>query len=94
MASSPDPDDPDRLAQQLEEAKASERVVDERLDPYSARWKPREKRTESLARLVRNEEMVEGIVRVRSWGLVKERCGDEGVGLDEAFGRWREQEGR
>lgn len=72
-----------------------EKVVDERLDPYSARYFPQESRTESLALLVRNERGVEKIIRARTWGLVGERCGDEGLGFDEALDKWRESpEGR
>ncbi|KAF3000169.1 hypothetical protein E8E13_006005 [Curvularia kusanoi] len=37
VATSPDPDDPDSVLRQVEDAKARERVVDERLDPYSGR---------------------------------------------------------
>ena len=58
--------------------------MNERLDPYSGRFFPREARTERLAALLRNEEMVEGIVRERTWDGVKRRC--EGI-EDE---RWRE----
>ena len=50
--------------------------MDERLDPYSGRFFPREARTEVLGGVVRNERSVEGIVRGRTWGLVQERCGD------------------
>lgn len=65
--------------------------MDERLDPYSARYFPRETRTESLAALMRNERMVEGIVRERTWGVMAERC--EGVegGAEEALDRWRRE---
>ena len=95
VATSPDPDDPDALLREVENSKARERVVDERLDPYSARWAPREARTEMLAGLVRNERGVESIVRSRSWEVVKERCQDDGklgvLGAEEALERWREQ---
>ncbi|KAL4910635.1 hypothetical protein BDW74DRAFT_1013 [Aspergillus multicolor] len=75
VATSPDPEDPDLLLRQTESARDRERVVDERLDPYSARFFPREARTESLANLVRNQRSVEEIIRARTWGLVLERCG-------------------
>ncbi|KAL8936970.1 MAG: hypothetical protein Q9211_003926 [Gyalolechia sp. 1 TL-2023] len=84
-----DPEDPDLIAREAESAKDRERVVDERLDPYSGRFFPREARTESLANLIRNERGVEGIIRARTWGLVAERCGDNGVGWEEALDRWR-----
>ena len=66
--------------------------MDERLDPYSARFYPREPRTEVLANTVRNERAVEGIIRARTWGVVGERCGEQGVGWEEALNRWRRQE--
>ena len=96
VATSSDPDDPDLVLRETESARDRERVVDERLDPYSARYFPREARTEILAGLVRNERAVEGIVRGRTWAVVGERCvGDEGVGWQEVLDRWRgEREGR
>jgi hypothetical protein len=89
VATSPDPDDPESVLRQVEGVRARERVVDERLDPYSARFFPREARTEELADLIRRERMVEDIVRRRSWGLVRERCtGSEGE-CEKAFDDWR-----
>lgn len=93
MATSPDPEDPDLLLRQVESARDRERVVDERLDPYSGRFFPREARTESLALLIRNERGVENIVRARTWGIVGERCaGMSGVGWEEALDKWREDQ--
>lgn len=66
-----------------------ERTVDERLDPYSARYFPREARTESLAMLMRNEREVEKIIRSRTWGMIGERCGLSGETAEQAFERWR-----
>ena len=83
------PEDPDLTLREVESAKESERIVDERLDPYSGRFFPREARTESLANTIRNERSVEGIVRSRSWDLVAERCGNSGERWDEALKRWR-----
>ncbi|KAL8831128.1 MAG: hypothetical protein Q9170_005430 [Blastenia crenularia] len=83
------PADPDLILREAESAKDRERVVDERLDPYSGRFFPREARTESLASLIRNERGVEGIIRARTWGLVTERCEDTAVGWEEALDRWR-----
>jgi len=85
-----DPCDPDLVLKEVESAKERERVVNERLDPYSGRFFPREARTEMLANLIRNERSVEGIIRSRTWSLVSERCGDSGLGWEEAFNRWRE----
>ena len=84
-----DPTDPDLALKQVESAKEKERVVDERLDPYSGRFFPREARTEILANLVRNERSVEGIIRSRTWSLVSERCGDPGTDWEDALNNWR-----
>lgn len=89
MAASPDPDDPERTLRELENQKDHERVVDERLDPYSGRFFPREARTERLALLIRQERGVESIVRNRTWGLVKERCGDSVDNWEEALETWK-----
>jgi hypothetical protein len=91
VATSPDPEDPDLLLRETESARDRERVVDERLDPYSARFFPREPRTESLANLVRNQRTVEEIIRSRTWGLVSERCGGSAGGWEEALNDWREK---
>lgn len=89
VATSPDPDDPDLLLRQEESARDRERLVDERLDPYSARFFPKEPRTESLALLIRNERGVESIIRARTWGLVAERCGGASERWDDALNKWR-----
>jgi len=94
VATSPDPDDPEHVLRQVEDARARERVVNERLDPYSARYFPREVRTESLAGLIRNERMVESIVRDRTWSIIKERCegsaeSQQHSGSDDALNNWR-----
>ncbi|EEQ90469.2 hypothetical protein RJZ56_006823 [Blastomyces dermatitidis] len=94
VATSPDPHDPDLLLRLGESAKDRERVVDERLDPYSARFFPRESRTESLAMLLRNERGVERIIRSRTWGLVTERCGGGSVTWEDALDLWREEQDR
>jgi hypothetical protein len=90
VATSPDPDDPDQVLRQVEDDKARERVVDERLDPYSGRYFPREARTESLAMLMRNERAVEKIIRMRTWGVIGERCGLNTNSAEEAFDKWRQ----
>ena len=87
-----DPDDPDLALKEVESAKERDRVVDERLDPYSGRYFPTEARTELLADLIRNERSVEGIVRSRTWSLVSERCGDTGTGWEEALDTWRAEQ--
>ncbi|KAI1493513.1 putative caffeine-induced death protein Cid2 [Biscogniauxia mediterranea] len=95
VATSPDPDDPEIGLRAAESEKNRERVVDERLDPYSGRYFPREPRTESLALLLRQERSIESIVRSRTWSLVQERCGENIQDAEEALNRWREgREGR
>lgn len=89
VATSPDPEDPDIVSRQVESAREQERAVDERLDPYSSRYFPREARTESLANLVRNERSVEQIIRSRSWTIVGERCYTSGS-WEDALNHWRE----
>ncbi|KAJ5089462.1 hypothetical protein N7532_008146 [Penicillium argentinense] len=88
VATSPDPDDPDLILRETESARDRERVVNERLDPYSARFFPREARTESLANLIRNQRTVEEIIRARTWGMVSERCGDSSS-WEAALNSWR-----
>lgn len=90
VATSPDPDDPDLILRQTESAKDRERVVDERLDPYSGRFFPQEARTESLANLVRNQRMVEEIIRARTWSMVNERCSGSSADWQQALNNWRE----
>ncbi|KUI61726.1 Mitochondrial intermembrane space cysteine motif-containing protein MIX23 [Cytospora mali] len=91
VATSPDPDDPEAAVREAEMEKNRESVVDERLDPYSARFFPREPRTAQLASLIRQEQGVENIVRSRTWGLVKERCGDSAEDPEKALAIWRKE---
>lgn len=93
VATSPDPSDPDHVLRQVEDERARERVVNERLDPYSGRYFPRDTRTEALAALIRNERMVEGIIRQRTWEIVGERCENAGVGWEEGMDGWRSRQG-
>ncbi|KAI0126150.1 caffeine-induced death protein 2 [Xylariales sp. AK1849] len=92
VATSPDPNDPGTVLREAESLKERERVVNERLDPYSARYFPREPRTQQLAQLLRQERNVETIVRSRTWGLVKERCGDDAEDSDQALNHWRDRQ--
>ncbi|EAL89600.1 hypothetical protein KXW98_008094 [Aspergillus fumigatus] len=94
VATSPDPDDPDLILRQEESAKEREKIVDERLDPYSARYFPKELRTESLANLVRNQRTVEDIIRARTWSVVTERCSDSAYTWEEALNNWRQRKQR
>ena len=89
VATSPDPDDPESVLRQVESERDRERIVDERLDPYSARFFPTEPRTERLAAFIRQERSVETIIRARSWGLVTERCGGDYVDWEKALDDWR-----
>ena len=90
VAVSSDPDDPESFERELQNQKAKERIVDERLDPYSGRYIPKQTRTESLEALIRNEKDVERIVRSRTWNIISERCGGfSGQSADDAFNGWR-----
>jgi len=94
VATSPDPDDPESVLRQVENERDRERVVDETLDPYSARFFPREARTERLAAIIMQERGVENIIRARSWGLVSERCGEDWRDWEEALNEWRKRRER
>jgi hypothetical protein len=90
VATSPDPDDPERALREAENEKNRERVVDERLDPYSARFFPREARTEQLAFILRQEMGIENIVRSRTWDIVRRRCGQSTHETwEQALADWR-----
>jgi hypothetical protein len=90
VATSPDPDDPERALRAAENEKDRERVIDERLDPYSARFFPREARTEHLALVLRQEMGVENIVRSRTWDIVRRRCGDSTqTAWEQSLADWR-----
>ncbi|KAJ2892141.1 caffeine-induced death protein 2 [Zalerion maritima] len=89
VATSPDPTDPTAAIRESEAAKNKDRVVDERLDPYSGRFFPTEPRTQALATLVRTERGVENIVRHRTWDVVKTRCGQQHLsGWEQPMKQW------
>jgi len=90
VATSPDPDDPEIALRVSETEKNRDRIVNERLDPYSARFFPREPRTEQLANLMRQERGVERIVRSRTWSVLAERCGHSSVDAEQALDAWRQ----
>lgn len=94
VATSPDPDDPDTPLREAESEKDRQRIVDERLDPYSGRFFPREARTEMLANVIRQERAVEDIVRRRTWGIVQERCGEGPGDWEPAFHAWEKEKKR
>jgi hypothetical protein len=89
VATSPDPDDPDLILRTVENERRREVVVDERLDPYSARFFPTEPRTELLAENIRRERAVEAIIRARTWSLLGERCADTEKSWEDALDKWR-----
>lgn len=91
VATSPDPDDPESILRQVESERYRERVIDDRLDPYSSRFFPQEARTERLAAIIRQERQVERIIRNRTWGLVGERCGEVVDDWEAALNEWRKK---
>lgn len=93
VAASPDPDDPEAALQEAERMRNREKVVDERLDPYSGRFFPREARTETLAGVIRMEMGVENIVRHRTWEVVRERCDEPATDWQQAINAWRRDMG-
>lgn len=95
VATSPDPDDPNKTAIEAENIAQSHRIINERLDPYSGRFFPREPRTEMLGSLLRNENTVENIVRDRTWRTLNERCvalDSTQKGWQDALKNWQEQQ--
>lgn len=93
VATSPDPDDPEAALLKAENEKSMQRIIDERLDPYSARYFPREPRTQQLASLIRQEQSVENIVRSKTWATMNERCGVAEGSWEQAFEAWRRRRG-
>ncbi|KKA26394.1 hypothetical protein TD95_001372 [Thielaviopsis punctulata] len=91
VAASPDPDDPSAAARAEEMERNKKRVVDERLDPYSGRFFPTEARTERLASVLRLEQGVENIVRMRSWGVVRSKCAGAPFSGQEAYAEWEKK---
>lgn len=94
VATSPDPDDPAAAVREAELERDRERVVNERLDPYSGRFFPTtaEPRTAQLAMVLRQEQGVEAIVRARTWGAVQDRCGGTtGEDWQAALTAWRRE---
>lgn len=79
VARQEDQGDPERGVREERRRRKREMVVDERLDPYSARFEVGESRREKLEREVREEWEVEEIVRRRSWEVLKTRC----LGVEE-----------
>ena len=97
VATSPDPDDPNLESISMENEMQSHRKIDERLDPYSGRFFPKEPRAEVLAGVLRNENAIEGIVRERVWRVLGERCEGfaDGRPWQDSMERWeREHQGR
>lgn len=91
VATSPDPDDPEAAVRAAELERNRERVVNERLDPYSGRVTPSEPRTSRLVMLIRQEQGVENIVRTRTWGVVRDRCGEDVEDWQAALAKWRRE---
>ncbi|KAK6544354.1 hypothetical protein TWF694_001055 [Orbilia ellipsospora] len=91
VATSPDPNDPDAGVIAKANEAEKQRIVDERLDPYSGRYFPKETRTEILAGVVRNERGVEEIVRERTWEVIQSRSTDGMGGLTwiQAYEEWK-----
>ena len=92
VAASPDPGDPEAAVRVAQTEKDRQRVVDERLDPYSGRFVPMEPRTGQLASVLRTEAAVEEVVRARTWSVLQERCGETASAWQGPFGEWRSKQ--
>ena len=69
-----DDNDPERSLIEAEQQKKEHMIVNERLDPYSARFEVRESRQDKLKKTIMEEWEIESIVRSRSWGVLRTRC--------------------
>jgi Intermembrane space protein MIX23 len=61
-------------------------MVSERVDPYVRRKKIKWEKHDELRRVVRQEKMVEEVIRPRTWAVIVRRCHLEGV-----VGPWEEE---
>lgn len=91
VAASPDLDDPEATLRELQRQKDSDRVVDERLDPYSGRFCPRESRIDVLASTLRQERVIEDIVRRRTWEVIQDRCEKPPPDWRAAIAAWKKR---
>lgn len=89
VASLPDPEDPEKALREQEQEEDRRRVVDERTDPYSARFFPRTSRTERLAVLISQEQGVEDVIRRRTWKTLQDRCAGTQQTWEDALEQWR-----
>ncbi|PHH76003.1 hypothetical protein CDD82_4188 [Ophiocordyceps australis] len=92
VATSPDPNDPELALREVQNQRDRERIVDERLDPYSARFFSLEPRTQTLAALVRQERGVENIVRSQTWQVVQQRCAAPPETWQDAARLWSDRQ--
>jgi hypothetical protein len=67
--------------------------VSERVDPYVRRKKEVWEKHDELKRVIRQENGVEAIIRMRTWEVVVRRCQLEGIvgKWDEEIAKWREK---
>ncbi|KAI9732458.1 MAG: hypothetical protein M1818_007496 [Claussenomyces sp. TS43310] len=88
VAAAPEPREEVPGADELDE---SLHVMDNRADPYSTRPVIRESRVSRLADVCRMEGVVEDIVRTRTWGVIKARCGDADERWEDALAKWQRE---
>lgn len=67
--------------------------VSERVDPYARRKKEVWEKHDELKRVLRQENGVEAVIRLRTWDVVVRRCQLEGIvgGWDEELAKWKEK---
>lgn len=67
--------------------------VSERVDPYARRKKEVWEKRDELKRVIRQEQGVEAVIRLRSWEVVVRRCQLEGMvgNWDQEMAQWKEK---
>ena len=67
--------------------------ISERLDPYARRKKEVWEKHDELKRVIRQENGVEAVIRMRTWDVIVRRCQLEGIagGWEDELARWKEQ---
>ena len=67
--------------------------VSERVDPYARRKKEVWEKHDELKRVIRQENGVEAVIRLRTWQVVVRRCQLEGFvdGWEQEMAKWKEK---
>ena len=68
--------------------------VSERVDPYARRKKEVWEKHDELKRVIRQENGVEAVIRMRTWEVVMRRCQLEGIvnkDWNQEMAQWKEK---